>query len=455
MKVPLIKIETTKKNSSGIAKQLLRVFLFQMLFISAITLAGVYVAAKVVEGVMMRAALEGEANHFWSLLERNPQQHLPNTDNLIGYLSRGGDPSSVPVELLSMPQGYGRTVLDKSEPLVYVQTKNGNTLYLVFDEKSVSRLSFFFGVVPLSLALIVLYVSAWFAYRQSRKAVSPLVRLARTMREFNIESHNLDDLKLPDVGSSSGSDEVEVLISALNDFTDEIRQLIARERSFTRDASHELRTPLTVIQGSAQWLAANSDLDQEQRSALDRVLRTVADMTELVNALLLLARGLKQGIRTEQLDVNAVTREIISELELTHNQDSRVTVSLESDGPVILECSPEGLYMVLSNLLRNAYSYTDKGEVLIEIAEHSFEVSNPMPGIDDADLQNLFKPFVRGEKSVAKSGYGVGLDIVKRLCDHFNWIVEAKYLPQKGMCFRVTFIEPDSGSSAATSTDQF
>jgi signal transduction histidine kinase len=439
LKNSLDKIKTTQQKSSGIARQLLRVFLLQMLFISAITLAGVYVAAKVVEGVMMRAALEGEASHFWSLLESNPEQHLPNTDNLIGYLSRGDNHSAVPSELLSMSQGYGRTMLNGSEPLVYVQRKNNDTLYLVFDEASVSRLSFYFGVVPLSLALIILYISAWFAYRQSRKAVSPLVQLARTMREFNIESHNLDDLDLPEAGASPGNNEVEVLISALNGFTDEIRQLIARERSFTRDASHELRTPLTVIQGSAEWLATNSTLDQSQRSAVDRILRTVGDMSELVNALLLLARGLKQGVRKQQVDVVSVVREIISELELTHNRDSRVTVSLKSDGPVLLECSPEGLSMVLSNLLRNAYSYTDEGEVLVEIFGCSVEISNPTEGISDADLQSLFKPFVRGEKSLTKSGHGVGLDIVKRLCDHFNWTVEAKYLPQKGMCFNVSF----------------
>ena len=106
-----------------------------------------------------------------------------------------------------------------------------------------------------------------------------------------------------------------------------------------------------------------------------------------------------------------------------------------------MECSPEGLYMVLSNLLRNAYSYTEKGEVLVEISGFSVEVSNSTAGISDSDLQNLFKPFVRGEKALTKSGYGVGLDIVNRLCAHFDWKVEAKYQPEKGMCFTVSLVD--------------
>ena len=120
----------------------------------------------------MRAALEGEAEHFWSLHSANPGQPLPNTDNLVGYLDPGDGSASIPEALTSMPEGYGRAEMDGKSPLVFVQKKEGNTLFLVFDEESVSRLSFFFGVVPLSLALVVLYLSAWLAYRQSQKAVS-------------------------------------------------------------------------------------------------------------------------------------------------------------------------------------------------------------------------------------------------------------------------------------------
>ena len=105
------------KPTSGIARQLLRVFVLQMLFISAITILGVYAAAKIVEGVMMRAALEGEAEHFWSLLHENPDQFLPDTDNLTGYLARQGELSSIPEELRTIHPGYRRAALNNRKSI--------------------------------------------------------------------------------------------------------------------------------------------------------------------------------------------------------------------------------------------------------------------------------------------------------------------------------------------------
>ena len=433
------RVETARPRTSGVNRQLLRVFLLQMGFISAITVLGVYAAAKVVEGTMMRAALEGEAAHFWEMLELNPDHPLPNTDNLLGYLDVGDGVDSIPPELRSMSEGYGRAAMGNSEPLVFIQKNDEKTLFLVFDEQSVSRLSFYFGVVPLSIALVVLYISAWFAYRQSQKAVSPLVQLARTMREFDIESQSLEDLNLGDVAARPGNYESGVLIDALNGFTGEIRQLIDRERRFTRDASHELRTPLTVIQGSAEWLKMNAELDEAQDKALQRILRTVADMIELVNALLLLARGVKKGLRTETVRIRKVVDQVVSELEFSHERGRVTQTIIEDRHDAELECSPEGLYMVLSNLLRNAYNYTSGDAVRVTIAPEGVVVSNHATDIGQGDIESLFEPFVRGSDDGHSQGHGVGLDIVKRVCEHFNWSVDAQYGADKTMRFVVSF----------------
>ena len=391
----------------------------------------------------MRAALEGEAEHFWSLHSANPGQPLPNTDNLVGYLDPGDGSASIPEALTSMPEGYGRAEMDGKSPLVFVQKKEGNTLFLVFDEESVSRLSFFFGVVPLSLALVVLYLSAWLAYRQSQKAVSPLVQLARTMREFDIETQSLDSLNLGEVVAGPGNYESGVLIDALNGFTEEIKQLIARERRFTRDASHELRTPLTVIQGSAQWMEQHTELDDSQKKALQRILRTVGDMIELVNALLLLARGVKMGVRTEQVQIKEVVDQVVSELEISHDRGNMTHTAVRDISKANLECSREGLYMVVSNLLRNAYNYSSSGEVQVDITGEMLSVQNQAEDIDPGEIESLFEPFVRGSQNGKNKGYGVGLDIVRRVCEHFGWQVAVDYTPEKTMRFIVAFSPQD------------
>lgn len=436
-------IPNTHQNKSGITRRLARVIFLQLLFISVITVLGVIVAAKVVEGVMMRAALEGEAKHFWDHYQRNPDHALPNTDNLLGYLEIEDSNTRAPEALRNLDSGYGRVSLNDKEQLVLADQRELKgktaTLYLIFDEESVAALSFYFGVVPLSLVLIVIYLSAYVGFKQSRKAVSPVVALASRLRDFHPEQNQLVDLELSNLKTASIDDEINTLVDSLNTFTSEINEFIDRERRFTRDASHELRTPLAVIQGSAEFLVATSELGTNQKKSLDRILRTVHDMNELVTALLLLARGNNQLPELDQISVNELVMHQLDQLSLTHNLDKHVTIDVQDQAQITVNATPQFAEAVIGNLLRNAFNYTRKGEVTVVINKGYLEICNRGQGVQPVDGEKIFEPFVRGEDDGKTSGYGVGLDLVKRLCELFNWEVEGEYSIDRGVVFRITF----------------
>lgn len=391
----------------------------------------------------MRAALEGEAEHFWESYKTNPEHALPNTDNLVGYLEIKGSNQHAPESLQTIKPGFGRIQMQDQEVLVLVDRRihrgQTATLYLVFDEESVAALSFYFGVVPLSLVLIVIYLSAYVAFRQSRKAVSPLVTLANRLRKFDPSQYQLIDLELSNLKTTHVDDEINVLVDALNSFTVEINEFIDRERRFTRDASHELRTPLTVIQGSAEFLSENTDLGPNQKKSLARILRTVKDMNELVTALLILARGSKELPGMTEVSINEIVESQLEQLALTHNQDRHVSINLQDRKQVKVTATRQFAEAVIGNLLRNAFNYTRKGEVTVVLDDNLLEVCNHGEGVLPADTEKLFEPFVRGQGSNSSSGYGVGLDIVKRLCELFGWQVEGEYSVDRGMVFRVVF----------------
>ncbi|MEM7195441.1 MAG: HAMP domain-containing sensor histidine kinase [Pseudomonadota bacterium] len=432
----------------GITDRLLRVILLQLLFISAITALGVFVSAKVVEGVMMRAALEGEANHFWDLYATNRDQALPNTDNLIGFLAQNGTFESVPEGLRALEPGFGRASLAGRNPVVMVQERGRDRLYLVFDEESVSRLSFYFGVVPLSLALMVIYISAWFAFRQTRKAVSPVARLANLMRDLDIESKSLDRLDVSNLGMGSQDEEVNILVDALDGFIGRITKMVENERLFTRDASHELRTPLTVVQGSAEWLLTQPGLDERQHEVVERVLRTSRDMSELIHALLVLARGETGQMELELLNVNRLADTLCQDIGRTHNADGHVSVTVRHPEECSFRTSPQILKIVFANLVRNAFNYTYKGHVTVCIRNKQMSVTNIGEGVNPKNVDRFFEPFYRGDSSGDSSseiqnvkGYGVGLDIVKRLCDLMNWSIHVDFQEDIGMRFTVDMTE--------------
>lgn len=407
---------------TGIYSKLVRVFVLQVLFISIITVLGVYAAANIVEKVLVKKALEGEAQHFWTLYDSNSDQPTPNTDNLEGFIAKNGDLSEIPEAIKSIGPGFGRVQFNNRNPLIYVQDRNNNRLFLIFDEESVSNLGFYFGVVPLSLALIVIYISAWFSYRQSRKTLSPMVSLANIVRDFNFSKHDLDALEIDHLNTINTDDEVRTLIDALNVFTRRIRELVTRERQFTRDASHELRTPLAVILGSAELLARDRTLTEKQQQAISRIISTCKDMNSLVETLLLLARGSDPAQLTESVVVNDVVNLLVEQIDSSHNIDKHVSLNVISNNVLSVSAPAQAVGIVLGNLIRNACNYTQEGQIDIIIDQGSVTVSDTGHGMAMEEIPTLIKPFERSASVDAGTpGHGLGLDIVKRLCERFSW----------------------------------
>lgn len=178
----------------GIHYKIIKAMAIQLLLISAVTLLGVYGAAKVVENVLIKQALEGEADFFWKNYEKNPDFNLPSTLNLTGYMSSSQPSDDVPDYLESLQPGYQRVDFNHRQPLVHISEQYGKRLYLVFEEGQVARLSFYFGIAPLAFVLLIIYLPAWIMYMLSRRAISPVVKLSRLMD--SVEVSERADLKM-------------------------------------------------------------------------------------------------------------------------------------------------------------------------------------------------------------------------------------------------------------------
>ena len=407
-------------SRTGIKSKLIRVLVLQLLFISLVTALGVYAAAKVVEKVMIGTALENEATHYWQQRALDPTHPLPNTDNLRGYSTDVEGADFIPAVLQTAPIGQSRAEFEDRHPIIYVEEREGHKLLLVFDEQSVRALSFWFGVVPLSLALIVIYISAWFVYRQSSKTLSPLMSLAQTMGQFDLTRHRLDSLNFKAWSGPKVDDEVRVLADSLEAFTLQLQTQLERERAFSRDVSHELRTPLAVIRGSLELLQKQGQLSEQQNKVVERMQATSRDMQSLIEILLVLAKEEHRGREeNEQTDVTSLAERLLAEIEQSHNADQHVKLLLQSESDLVVNAPPQVVGMVIANLLRNACNYCPSGEVVARVSREGVCVSDTGAGIPASELSRLQQPFQRDVQS--SSGYGLGLDIVRRLCDRYNW----------------------------------
>jgi len=414
---------------SGVQHRLTRAYLFQVVLISVATLVGVWVTAQIIERVLVKQALVMEAEHFWDLHDLNPQQHRPNTRHLLGLLD---SQDVIPDVLQGVEEGYSRVTLDDQTPIVYVERRGSQTLYLIFDERRVSVLAFVFGILPLSGVLLVIYTLSFVTWRKSRKLVSPLVRLAELLRRTPVNDPRaaLPDLSIVEAEADS---EVAVLVVALEAYAGKLLGFVDRERQFTRDASHELRTPLAVIRANLELLSSS----QANPAALRRIEDTVGDMEALIETLLLLARSESKVLPDDEIIVNDLTINLVERLDPLALR-KQVGVRVEQSVLLSLQAPETVLTMVLTNLLRNAINYTASGHVTVSIGAGYVVIQDTGPGMDPSQLQRLMQPFERGQ-GVGESGHGLGLAIVQRLCERCRWKLEVASALGQGTSVRVSF----------------
>ena len=425
-------------ESRGLQYKLTRVFLLQALLISAAVVLGIFISAQIFENVLVKEALEGEADHFWERYEDDKSAARPDTLNLLGHLAVEGDLAEVPPALKELEPGYVRVPVDGKEPLVYIEDKGNARLFLVFDEEQVSGLAFYFGIVPLSIALIIIYLLSWVSYRLSRRAISPIVRLAQKVESFDFRSQRLSDLDLSEFRTTA-DEEVAKLVEALDRFTERVEQFVEREKNFTRDASHELRTPLAVIKSSTALLEKRGGLDPASARSVELIKQTTTDMESLIETLLLLAREESASLPVEDILVNDQLVHLTGQVERAlRNEDIRLIIE---ENCLLSVTAPEKVLNILfSNLLRNAFLYTRQGEIVVTIDEHRVSIRDSGVGMDEQVLENVYKPFFRGQSD--SQGHGLGLSIVKRFCNRFGWTLKMVSSPGKGTEVSVHF--PDA-----------
>ena len=427
---------TLAMPSGGLRSKLVRVFVLQVLAISVATILGVLAAAVVLERVLVREALNGEAEHFWSHYAKDASFPLPNTNNLSGYLSRGDDLSQLPEWLQDRDVGFGRVhYKGRNGPLVHVSAQGDARLFLVFDQVQVSALALTFGIAPLTGILLLIYILTWLGYVMSRRAVSTVVKLADSVRNYDLQSGDFELLSTEDFGSLDDT-EVLTLVTAFNQFVARMEAFIQRERTFARNASHELRTPLAVFKANLDLLDRFDDPDK-RAAVLQRMRRTVDDMEDLVETLLILARESESQLAWSPVQLNTLLPELLDQVQRAVPKPT-VRTDLISTGQLEVDAPGRVLAIVFINLLRNAMLYTDQGEVRVRIEEGMVCIEDSGRGMTEAEVERMFEPFYRGKDHTAP-GYGLGMAIVRRLCDRFGWPLQVQSTPGEGTAVCIRF----------------
>ena len=193
------------------------------------------------------------------------------------------------------------------------------------------------------------------------------------------------------------------------------------------------------MKGSLDLLEADADRPEKDRRIFERMRRVVNDMETLLETLLTLAREEDVFADDESTSVNQVIAEEIELLtEFAEAQGNRIEFVEEVEA--VCRAKPRVLAIIVSNLLRNALTYTEHGVVTVHLTAEQLVIRDTGIGMSEADMENAFTAFFRGDTAARTTrGQGLGLALVRRLAQQLNWRVDMDSQLGEGTEFRVSY----------------
>jgi signal transduction histidine kinase len=267
-----------------------------------------------------------------------------------------------------------------------------------------------------ALAFVIVFFTAlsfFIGWWSASRVMSPVLELATRLKRSGRAG-----LAEP-LANDFADDEVGQLASALDDYSARLTQVVQRDREFNADVSHELRTPLAVIRGAIELLLSRGDIDEKTRSRLLRIQRAEQQCTDLISALLLLSRN-ERGQGTT--DVAKVAEQLL-DAHRAQIAGKPIVLRIEGGRGLAVDAPEAAVAVALGNLIGNAVKYTSEGEVVVRVHPHAVEVVDSGPGLSPEDAARLFERGYRGTHAGHSQGGGIGLSIVRRLCELYGWDV--------------------------------
>jgi len=229
----------------------------------------------------------------------------------------------------------------------------------------------------------------------------------------------------------------------LRDANESLARANRELEAFTASVSHDLRSPLTTIAGQAGLLELSlSNASEEQRRRLTRIQGSVRQMSELIDALLVLSRISRHTLHREMIDVSALAESIVQDLR---QKDPSRSVEVEIQPGMAVHGDRRLISDLFVNLLANAWKFTSRTEnarINVGQSQHgsmaTLFVRDNGAGFDMAHEHKLFKPFQRLHSAAEFEGNGVGLATVARIIDRHGGRIWAEGKPHAGAVFYFT-----------------
>ncbi len=292
------------------------------------------------------------------------------------------------------------------------------------------------AAIPCALVLAVLG-----SHFLAGRALAPITAITRKVR--GITAENLSDR----VTVSNPRDEIGCLAGVFNDTLARLEDSFERLRRFTAEVSHELRTPLTSIRSTGEVALRDSTPVHACREAISSMLEETDRLAQLVDNLLILARGESGRIKLDRqhVELGSLVGEVVEEMRVLAEEREQ-TLTFATQASSVVDVDAAVLRRAVANVLHNAIRYApERGHVEVSVAPGKdgcivIEVTDDGPGIPSAERERVFERFYRVDeaRSRAEGGTGLGLAIARWAVDANGGSIGFRDHGKPGACCRIS-----------------
>ena len=295
-------------------------------------------------------------------------------------------------------------------------------------ENTLRRLKFIIGVsIPVAVAFACF--AGWLLAKRFLAPVDHMIQKAHKITDTYLTS------RLP---RTYTQDELDRLAETLNEMIDRIESSTKAVREFSSDVSHELKTPLAIIRGEIDLASRRARSQDELQQTIAVIGEEVNEMIRLVNDLMILVRSdAKQlNIEKQPISVKYLLDQIMQRYQkLADSKGIELSMEIEENGTVLGDESY--LKRLFSNLLDNAIKFTfSSGKVKLNVSGKKewvvIKIQDTGIGMEPETQNKIFSRFYRADRARSREGSGLGLSIVKAICEAHNGILRVTSSPEKG-----------------------
>ena len=290
--------------------------------------------------------------------------------------------------------------------------------------KATIYIRYVFRQLFLIIAEILIFMTIYVAACSVSRFTRPLKKFKLAAEQLGIDLHSQPvDIYGPPV--------VQEAAQAMNQMQDRIQDLIRDRTQMLAAISHDLRTPITRMQLRSHML--------EDKATSDSFIADLEEMQLMINEVLAFSR---EDAKTEDKS----TIDLVSFLSVICDEYSDLGFEVEFaalSNRLPIMGRPLSLKRAFTNLINNAKRYGNKVNVVIKNWGNDIviTITDDGPGIPESDIQYVFQPFYRAEKSRNRDtgGVGLGLAVTHDVVKVHGGIIELSNIKPHGLQVTISF----------------